>query len=55
MNLAPKQLAQHLSSGLKPLYVLTGDEPLSQRECLDAIRAQSRQQGIDEHVRQRQR
>ncbi len=50
MNLAPKQLAQHLSSGLKPLYVLTGDEPLSQRECLDAIRAQSRQQGIDERT-----
>ncbi len=50
MNLAPKQLAQHLSSGLKPLYVLTGDEPLSQRECLDAIRAQARQHGVDERT-----
>lgn len=50
MNLAPKQLAQHLSGGLKPLYVLTGDEPLSQRECLDAIRAKARELGVDERT-----
>lgn len=50
MNLAPQQITQHLTSGLKPLYVLTGDEPLSQRECLDAIRAQARQQGIDDRT-----
>lgn len=50
MNLAPQQIEQHLNSGLKPLYVLTGDEPLSQRECLDAIRAQARKQGFDERT-----
>lgn len=50
MNLAPQQLSQHLSSGLKPLYVLTGDEPLSQRECLDAIRAKARALGAEERT-----
>jgi len=50
MNLAPQQLSQHLSSGLKPLYVLMGDEPLSQRECLDAIRAKARELGFDERT-----
>ena len=50
MNLTPQQISQHLSNGLKPLYVLTGDEPLSQRECLDAIRTQARQQGVDERT-----
>ena len=38
----------HLSLGLKSLYVLVGDEPLAQRECLDAIRAAARAQGFDE-------
>lgn len=50
MNLTPQQINQHLSNGLKPLYVLTGDEPLSQRECLDAIRTKAREQGIDERT-----
>lgn len=48
MQLAPAQLEKHLSQGLKPLYVLVGDEPLAQRECLDAIRAAARAQGFDE-------
>ena len=50
MNLAPQQLEQHLTNGLKPLYVLAGDEPLSQRECLDAIRNKARQLGFDERT-----
>ena len=50
MILAPQQIEQHLNGGLKPLYVLTGDEPLSQRECLDAIRAKARQLGFDERT-----
>ena len=48
MQLAPAQLEKHLSLGLKSLYVLVGDEPLAQRECLDAIRAAARAQGFDE-------
>ena len=50
MILAPQQIEQHLNGGLKPLYVLTGDEPLSQRECLDAIRTKARQLGFDERT-----
>lgn len=48
MRLQPQQLVQHLEKGLQPLYVLMGDEPLAQRECLDAIRAAARSQGFDE-------
>jgi DNA polymerase-3 subunit delta len=50
MRLAQAQLESHLKQGLQALYVLTGDEPLSQRECLDAIRASARAQGFDERT-----
>lgn len=50
MRLAPTQLEAHLKQGLQPLYVLAGDEPLAQRECLDAIRAAARTQGFDERM-----
>ncbi len=50
MRLAQTQLESHLKQGLKPLYVLVGDEPLAQRECLDAIRAAARAQGYDERT-----
>lgn len=50
MRLAQAQLGTHLNQGLQPLYVLTGDEPLAQRECLDAIRAAARAQGFDERT-----
>jgi len=48
MRLAQAQLEAHLKQGLQPLYVLVGDEPLAQRECLDVIRAAARSQGFDE-------
>ena len=48
MRLQPSQLPHHLGKGLHPLYVLMGDEPLAQRECLDAIRSAARAQGYDE-------
>ena len=50
MRLQPQQLKQHLEQGLKPLYVLTGDEPLAQRECLDELRQAARGSGVDERV-----
>ncbi|MDP3818367.1 MAG: DNA polymerase III subunit delta, partial [Methylotenera sp.] len=50
MQLAQAQLEKHLSQGLKPLYVLVGDEPLAQRESLDTIRAAARLQGFDERT-----
>jgi DNA polymerase-3 subunit delta len=50
MRLAQAQLEPHLKQGLQALYVLAGDEPLAQRECLDAIRAAARAQGYDERT-----
>jgi DNA polymerase-3 subunit delta len=50
MRLAQSQLNSHLKQGLKPLYVLVGDEPLAQRETLDAIRAEAHTQGFDERT-----
>ncbi|MEQ1488570.1 MAG: DNA polymerase III subunit delta [Methylotenera sp.] len=48
MQLAQAQLEKHLTQGLQSLYVIVGDEPLAQRESLDAIRAAARAQGFDE-------
>ena len=50
MRLAQAQLESHLKQGLQALYILAGDEPLAQRECLDAIRAAARAQGYDERM-----
>lgn len=50
MRLPVKQLERHLEQGLQPCYVLTGDEPLSKRECLDAIRITAREQGFSERT-----
>jgi DNA polymerase-3 subunit delta len=50
MRLQPQQLTQHLQQGPKPLYVLSGDEALAQRECLDEIRLAARNAGFDERT-----
>lgn len=50
MQLAPAQLKQHLAKTLAPVYVLTGDEPLGQSECLDTIRRAARQAGAEERT-----
>jgi len=47
-RLEQNQLKQHLIQKLLPLYVLIGDEPLAQSECLDAIRLAARSAGADE-------
>ena len=47
-RLEQNQLKQQLSQKLSPLYVLVGDEPLAQSECLDAIRQAARKVGADE-------
>jgi len=39
MRLKPEQLNQHLQSPLKPVYVVSGDEPLLSQEICDSIRA----------------
>ncbi|QXL84078.1 DNA polymerase III subunit delta [Comamonas sp. NLF-1-9] len=48
MQLALNQLDAHLQKGLKPLYLLHGDEPLLQQEAQDAIRASARARGYTE-------
>jgi DNA polymerase-3 subunit delta len=48
MRLESSQLKQHLDKTLSPLYVLVGDEPLAQSECLDLIRQAARKAGADE-------
>lgn len=48
MRLTPPQLAAHLGNGLKPLYVIAGEEPLLMQESLDALRAAARRQGYSE-------
>lgn len=50
MRLDSNQLKQHLTQTLSPLYVLVGDEPLAQSECLDAIRHAARKAGADERT-----
>lgn len=42
------KLKQQLNTNLAPIYVLVGDEPLAQSECLDAIRLAARKAGADE-------
>lgn len=50
MRLDSNQLKQHLTQNLSPLYVLVGDEPLAQSECLDALRLAARKTGADERT-----
>lgn len=50
MRLSQAQLANHLKQALQPLYVLVGDEPLSQRESLDMLRYAAKAQGYDERT-----
>ena len=49
-RLDSNQLKQHLLHNLSPLYVLLGDEPLAQSECLDAIRLAARKAGANERT-----
>lgn len=47
MQLAARQLAADLKKGLRPLYVLHGDEALLMQEAVDAIRDAARAGGGD--------
>ncbi len=48
MQVRPDQLGAHLQRGLRPLYVVHGDEPLLAQEAGDAIRAAARDAGCGE-------
>ncbi len=45
VNLRPDQLESHLAGTLRPVYIVSGDEPLQHAEVADAIRAAARRQG----------
>ncbi|MGD0502838.1 MAG: DNA polymerase III subunit delta [Steroidobacteraceae bacterium] len=45
MRLSPDQLSGALERGLKRVYLVSGDEPLTVGECADAIRAAARAAG----------
>jgi DNA polymerase-3 subunit delta len=56
VKLNAQQLASHLSSGVVPLYLVSGDEPLLVDEALDAIRAAAGKAGYadrEAHVAER--
>lgn len=51
MRLRAEQLAANLKkSGLAPIYLISGDEPLQVMECADAIRQHAQQQGFEERI-----
>jgi DNA polymerase-3 subunit delta len=48
LKTTPEKLPQALKRGLAPVYLLSGDEPLTQGEAADAIRAAAREAGFTE-------
>ncbi len=48
MRLRVEQLAQQLTSGIKPVVVISGDEALLVEEAADTVRNAARQQGFIE-------
>ena len=48
MRVRTEEFARHLQRGLRPVYVLYGDEPLLVQEALDTLRAAARAQGFSE-------
>lgn len=50
MRIKTEQLSSQLAQGLKPIYLLAGDEPLQIEESIDAIRAKARAEGYDERI-----
>lgn len=48
MQLYPNKLDDNLAQGLKPCYLIFGDEPQQKFEAIDKIRQFAKQQGFDE-------
>ena len=45
MKLGPERLAGQLKTGLAPIYLVAGDEPLQREESADAVRQAARERG----------
>ncbi len=50
MKLAAFALPKALAAGLKPIYVILGEEPLAALEAADSVRAAARKAGFSERV-----
>ncbi|MGH8127612.1 MAG: DNA polymerase III subunit delta, partial [Gammaproteobacteria bacterium] len=50
MKLAPTGLAKALGTGLKPVYVILGEEPYAAQEAADAVREAARAKGYAERA-----
>ena len=48
MRVYPEKLAADLKARLRPVYLVSGDEPLLVQECADQIRAAARAGGCSE-------
>ena len=48
MRIYAEQLADHLKAGLKPCYLVFGDEPLQKLETVARIRQAAQAQGFSE-------
>ena len=48
MRVFPEQLDDHVRAGLRPCYLVFGDEPLLRLEAIDTIRRVSRERGFEE-------
>lgn len=50
MQIAADGLTSHLDKGVKPIYVISGDEPLLAQEAADAVRLAARKAGCDDRT-----
>lgn len=50
MPIRPRQFESILKRGLKPVYLLSGDEPLQINEAMDVVRQAAREQGFSERT-----
>lgn len=48
MRLRPHELESSLARGLRPVYLVSGDEPLQSQECTDQLRAACRNEGFSD-------
>ncbi|MEZ5448633.1 MAG: hypothetical protein R3E89_06385 [Thiolinea sp.] len=48
MQVRAEQINEHLKLGLKPVYLIGGDEPLQVMEVADAVRSYAREHGFAE-------
>ncbi|MEW9796733.1 DNA polymerase III subunit delta [Alteromonas sp. CYL-A6] len=50
MQIYPNRFADELKKGLKPCYLIFGDEPQQKFEMIDALRQRAREDGFDERT-----